>query len=155
LDTTSTIRKRFPSTLIFTHQLGTLDENLIENFRRHDFASPQKTAFVNGATPGVTAYIYGGRDSDFRKLVSQISEKADGKGWGLAEFNPGKDWHGDRVGLSQYSYELFRFLADHDVSMIALLAWNSNALDAGIKDSGVDDAVKRFLAEGPNPGSAR
>jgi hypothetical protein len=36
------------------------------------------------------------------------------------------------------------------VSIITLLAWESNALDAGIKDSGVDDAVKRFLSEGPD-----
>lgn len=148
-DTTSAIRKRFPSRPIFTHQLGTLDENLIENFRRQDFASPQETAFVNGAYPGVTAYIYGGRDSEFRELVSQLSEKVDGRPWALAEFNPGKDWHGNRAELSRYSFELFRFLADHRVSMIALLAWNSNALDTGIKDSGVDDAVRRFLAEGP------
>jgi hypothetical protein len=48
---------------------------------------------------------------------------------------------------------LFRFVADHDVSMISLLAWNSNALDAGIKDTGVDDAVKRFLAKGPDAGN--
>jgi hypothetical protein len=41
------------------------------------------------------------------------------------------------------------------VSIITLLAWQSNALDAGIKDSGVDDAVKRFLAEGPDAGIAR
>jgi hypothetical protein len=39
--------------------------------------------------------------------------------------------------------------------MIALLAWKSNSLDAGIKDSGVDDAVKRFLTEGPDAGNAR
>lgn len=154
-DTTSAIRKRFPSTPIFTHQLGTLDEKLIENFRRQDFGSPQKTAFVKGANPGVTAYIYGGRDSDFRELVSQVNEKAGGQGWALAEFNPGKDWHGNRAELSQYSFELLRFLADHHVSMIALLAWNSNALDPGIKDTGVDDAVRRFLREGPDAGNAR
>jgi hypothetical protein len=50
---------------------------------------------------------------------------------------------------------LLRFLADHQVSMIALLAWNSNALDDGIKDSGVDDAVKQFLIEGPDAGNTR
>jgi hypothetical protein len=83
-----------------------------------------------------------------------LSEKAGGKGWAL-EFNPGNDWHGSRAELSQFSFNLFRFLADHDVSMISLLAWNSNALDAGIKDTGVDDAVKRFLAEGPDAGNAR
>jgi hypothetical protein len=154
-DTVSAIRKRFPSRPIYTHQLGTLDGRLIESYRRQDFASPQETAFVKGATPGVTAYIYGGRDSDFRKLVSQISEKTGSRGWALAEFNPGKDWHGTRAELSQYSFELFRFLAYHRVSMIALLAWNSNSLDTGIKDSGVDDAVKRFLAEGPSAGNVR
>ena len=110
---------------------------------------------MNGANPGVTAYIYGGRDSEFRELVSQISEKAGGEGWALAEFNPGKDWHESRAELSQFSFDLLRFLADHQVSMIALLAWNSNALDPGIKDTGVDDAVRRFLAEGPDAGSAR
>jgi hypothetical protein len=154
-DTVSAIRKRFPMTPIFTHQLGTVDGKVIENFRRQDWASPQETAFVNGANPGVTASIYGGRESEFRELVSQMSEKADGQGWALAEFNPGVDWHGNRAELSQFSFDLLRFLADHDVSMIALLAWNSNALDAGIKDTGVDDAVRRFLAEGPDAGNAR
>jgi hypothetical protein len=155
LDTASTIRRRFPSTPVFTHQLGTLDGKPIENFRKQDWASPQETAFVNGANPGVTAYIYGGRDSEFRELVAQVSEKAGGNGWALAEFNPGKDWHGSRAELSQFSFDLLRFLADHQVSTIALLAWNSNALDPGIKDTGVDDAVKRFLAEGPDAGNTR
>jgi hypothetical protein len=132
-----------------------LDEKLILDYRRQDFASPQRTAFVKGAMPGLTAGIYGGRDAEFRELVSQLSEKADGKGWGLAEFNPGKDWHGSRAELNKFSFGQLRFLADHQVSMIALLAWESNALDAGIKDSGVDDAVKRFLTQGPDPGSAR
>jgi len=154
-DTTSAIRKSFPRTPIFTHQLGTVDGKLIENFRKQDWGSPQETAFVNGANPGVTAYIYGGRDSEFRELVSQISEKAGGKGWALAEFNPGKDWHESRAELGQFSFDLLRFLADHQVSMIALLAWNSNALDPGIKDTGVDDAVRRFLAEGPDAGNIR
>jgi hypothetical protein len=152
-DTVSAIRKRFPSTTIYTHQLGMLDKKLILNYRRQDFASPQETAFVNGAIPGITANVYGGQDADFRELVSQFSEKAGGRGWALAEFNPGKDWHGSRAELSQFSLNLFRFVADHDVSMISLLAWNSNALDAGIKDTGVDDAVKRFLAKGPDAGN--
>jgi hypothetical protein len=39
--------------------------------------------------------------------------------------------------------------------MVALLAWNSNALDPGIKDTGVDDAVKRFVTEGPDAKNAR
>jgi hypothetical protein len=154
-DTSSAIRKRFPSAPIYTHQLGMVDGKLIENFRKQDWASPQETAFVNGATPGVTAYIYGGRDAEFKELVSQLSEKADGKGWGLAEFNPGKDWHGSRAELNHFSFDLLRFLADHNVSMVALLAWNSNALDPGIKDTGVDDAVKRFVTEGPDAKNAR
>jgi hypothetical protein len=151
-DTTSAIRKRFPSTPVFTHQLGTLDGKKIEPFRRQDWASPQQTAFVNGATPGVTAYTYGGRDSEFRELVSQSSEKAGGQGGAVAEFNPGKDWHGSRAELSQFSFDLLRFLGDHQVSMIALLAGNANGLDPGIQDTGVDDAVKRFLTEGPDAG---
>lgn len=154
-DDVSVIRKRFPLTVIYTHQLGTLDEKLILDYRRQDFASPQRTAFVNGSIPGVTANIYGGRDVEFRELVSQISEKAGGHGWALAEFNPGKNWPGSRVELSQFSFDLLRFLADHHVSIITLLAWQPNALDAGIKDSGVDDAVKRFLTEGPDARNPR
>jgi hypothetical protein len=154
-DTVSLIRKRFPSTVIYTHQLGTLDQKLIHDYRKQDFASPQRTAFVNGSIPGVTANVYFGRDADFRELVSQISEKAAGRGWALAEFNPGKNWPGSRVELSQFSFDLLRYLSDHEVSIITLLAWQSNALDAGIKDSGVDDAVKRFLSEGPDAESAR
>jgi len=154
-DTVFAIRRRFPSTVIYTHQLGTLDEKLVLDYRRQDFASPQRTAFVDGSIPGVTANVYFGRDADFRELVSQISEKAGGRGWALAEFNPGKNWPGSRVELSLFSFDLLRFLADHNVSIITLLAWQSNELDAGIKDSGVDDAVKRFLAEGPDAGNAR
>jgi hypothetical protein len=154
-DTVSAIRRRFPSTSIFTHQLGTLDEKPIESYRKQDWASPQVTAFVHNATPGVTAYIYAGRDAEFRKLVSQVSEKAGSRGWGLAEFNPGKDWHGSRAELDRFSFDLLRFLSDHQVSMIALLAWNSTVLDPGVKDTGVDDAVKRFLIEGPDSGVAR
>jgi hypothetical protein len=90
-DAVSAIRKRFSSTVIYTHQLGTLDEQLILDYRKQDFASPQRSAFVNGAIPGVTANVYFGRDADFRELVSQISEKAGGHGWALAEFNPGKN----------------------------------------------------------------
>jgi hypothetical protein len=148
-DTVSLIRKRFPSTIIYTHQLGTLDQELIHDYRKQDFASPQRTAFVNDSIPGVTANVYFGRDADFRELVSQISEKAGGRGWALAEFNPGKNWPGSRVELSKFSFDLLRYLSDHNVSIVTLLAWQSNALDAGIKDSGVDDAVKRFLVEGP------
>jgi hypothetical protein len=154
-DSVSVIRKRFPSTVIYTHQLGTLDQKLIVDYHRQDFASPQLSAFVKGAIPGITANVYEGRDAEFRELVTQFSEKANGHDWALAEFNPGKNWPRSRVELSQFSFDLLRFLADHNVSIITLLAWQSNALDAGIKDSGVDDAVKRFLAEGPDAGNAR
>ena len=149
-DTASAIRSYFPSTPIFTHQLGTLDEKLIEPFRKQDFASPQATAFVKGASPGMTANVYEGRDSEFRELVSQFSDKAQGRGWALAEFNPGVHWHGSRLELRRFSLDLLRFLADHQVSVIALLSWESNAFDTGIKDSGVDDAVKQYLTQGPD-----
>ena len=149
-DSVSVVRKRFPSTVIYTHQLGTLDEKLIVDYRKQDFASPQRSAFVNGSMPGVTANVYGGRDADIRELASQMSEKTGAQGWALAEFNPGKNWRGSRVELSQFSFDLLRFLADKHVSIITLLAWQSNALDAGIKGSGVDDAVKRLLSEGPD-----
>src|SRR5262249_43805971 len=109
----------------------------------------------NGSIPGITANVYEGRDAEFRELVTQFSEKANGHDWALAEFNPGKNWPGSRVELSQFSFDLLRFLADHNVSIITLLAWQSNALDAGIKDSGVDDAVKQFLADAPDAGNAR
>jgi hypothetical protein len=147
-DTVSTIRKYFPSTTIFTHQLGVLDGKILADHRRHDFASPQETAFVEGAFPGVTAYVHGKRDGDFRSLVSQISAKAP-DGWALPEFNPGKNWSRSKMELTDYSYSLLQYLAEHQVSMIALLAWKSNTLDTGIKASGVDDAVKRYLLQGP------
>jgi hypothetical protein len=90
-DTVSAIRKRFPSTVIYTHQLGTTDEKGILDYRRQDFASPQRTVFVYGSIPGLTANVYGGSDADFRELVSEISQKAGGHGWALTEFNPGKN----------------------------------------------------------------
>ena len=149
-DTASSIRKHFPSTPVFTHQLGTLDGKLIEPFREQDFASPQSTAFVKAASPGITANVYEGRDAEFRELVTQFSDKAQGGGWALAEFNPGVQWHGSRADLRRFSLNLLQFLAAHQVSVVALLSWESNALDTGIKDSGVDDAVRDYLAHGPN-----
>jgi hypothetical protein len=147
-DTVAGIRKFFPATPIFTHQLGTLDEKLL-GAHNQDFASPQETAFVPGALPGVTAYIYGKREADFKKLVTEVSEKAAGRGWALAEFNPGKTWPGTRTELAAYTYETLRFLAGRQISMVGLLAWESNALDAGIKDTGIDDGVKLYLRRGP------
>ncbi len=98
----------------------------------------------------MTANVYAGRDSELRELVTQFSAKAQGRGWALAEFNPGVNWHGSRPELRRFSLDLLRFLADHRVSVVALLSWESNALDTGIKDSGVDDAVKLYLAQGPD-----
>ena len=40
------------------------------------------------------------------------------------------------------------FIEIDRVSLIALLAWKSNSLDVGIKDSGVDDGVKTYLGQG-------
>jgi hypothetical protein len=154
-DTVSAIRRIFPSTPVFTHQLGTLDGNPLDDYRKQDFGSPQQTAFVPEASPGITGYIYGKRDDAFKKLVIQFSQKAGGGDWAMAEFNPGKDWQGSRTELSDYSFETLRFLADHGVTMVGLLAWEANALDAGIKDSGVDDGVKRYLIEGSTRNSGK
>jgi hypothetical protein len=142
-DTVEQIRAEFPETQIYTHQLGTLDGDFIESYRRRDLASPQETAFVPKAKPGVTAYIYGKRDQAFRKLVSELSDKSNG--WALTEFNPGKDWKGSRAELASYTKQLLEFLSAHKVSVVALLAWESNSLDAGIKDSGIDDGIKGYL----------
>lgn len=148
-DTVQTIRKYFPAIPIYTHQLGMLDGRYLQDYRAADYASPQETAFVEGAFPGITTGIYGKRDKDFKTLISEFSAKSVAGNWGLPEFNPGKDWTGSRAELAEYSYQMFRFLSEHHVNMIALLSWESNALDTGIKDSGVDDAVKRFISTGP------
>jgi hypothetical protein len=153
-DAVSVIRKRFPSTIIYTHP---------RNARRKAHSRLSPTRLRVTATNSIRGWLDSGNNSecllwkgaDFRELVTQFSEKANGHGWALAEFNPGKNWPGSRVELSQFSFDLLRFLADHHVSIITLLAWESNELDAGIKDSGVDDAVKRFLKEGQDAGNAR
>lgn len=134
---------------VFTHQLGVLDGGLVDASSGQDFASPQETAFVPGALPGITAYIYGKRDRSFRALTTEFSEKARGGDWALTEFNPGKDWQGTREDLATFTHNTVSFLAGRNISLIALLAWESNSLDAGIKGSGVDDGIKRFLKEGP------
>ncbi len=146
-DTVNHIRAQFPTTPIYTHQLGTLDNVLIEPYRKQDFASPLETAFVPNAIPGITAYIYGKRDQNFRTIIDQFSAKARDHEWALTEFNPGKDWKGTRSELADYTREMIEFLASRKVSAVALLAWNSNALDAGIKDSGVDDGIRKFLEQ--------
>ena len=54
-DTVSTIRKRFPSTVIYTHQLGTLDEKLILGL--------SQTRFCVTATNSIRDRLDSGSDS--------------------------------------------------------------------------------------------
>ena len=92
----NTIRATFPSREIFTHQLVTLDGEYLFPYKAHDWASPQETAFVNGADPAFTFYIHQGQDKYFKALVTQFSSraKAANRAWGIMEFHPGKTWSG-------------------------------------------------------------
>lgn len=69
---------------------------------------------------------------------------------GAGRVQSGKAWPGTRADLAAYTDELLQFLAAHEISMVGLLAWESNALDMGVKDTGIDDGVKHYLANGPD-----
>ncbi|MGO9451205.1 MAG: hypothetical protein ACLQDV_09220 [Candidatus Binataceae bacterium] len=70
--TANAIHAVFPDRPIFTHQIVTLDGQYLFPYRSYDWASPQETAFVDGANPGFTFYIYNRDDAYFRTLVSQF-----------------------------------------------------------------------------------
>jgi hypothetical protein len=145
----------FPHTEIYTHQLVTADEQYL-SYKGHDFASPQSTAFVENANPGITFFLHEGRDEEFRKIVGQLAAKAASaeKPFGLMEFHPGKTWTGTRSQLCDYTVKILSYLHAEGASVVALLAWESNSLDRGIRDSGVDDGVKLYLSRGPLPADA-
>ncbi len=146
-DTVDTIRSRFPDKKIYTHQIAELD-NVFQNHRqKFDFASPQMTSFVEKAIPGFTSYIYDGRIDDFKKIVDQISLKSNH--WALMEFNTGKGWKKSKDSLAAFTEKQISYLFFKGVDAIAWLSWNTNSLDTGIKDSGVDEGIENYLKNGP------
>ena len=147
-DTVSIIRKTFPERPIWTHQIPVLDEEKRGRYRNRDFASPQTTAFVPDAFPGFTFYIYGKRDKKFKKLVKKVSLKAKEGPWGMLEFNPGKSWTGSREELKEYTFQVLNFAYEHGARVVAPLSWTNNELDTGIRKSGVDEGIKKFIREG-------
>ena len=143
------LRKDFPRHLIYTHQIPTLDSEIIDRASGHDFASPQSTAFVDGAFAGFTVYIYGGRESRFIKVLEEISKKAENNPWGFLEFNPGKNWKGSKENLAEFTHRILSLAHKSGVRLIAPLSWESNSLDSGINGSGVDEGIRKFLINGP------
>jgi hypothetical protein len=145
--TVSAIRAAFPSQQIFTHQIVTANSEYLFPYRSYDWASPQQTAFVDGADAGFTFYIHNRQDAYFKTIVSQFSSKAKAanKRWGIMEFHPGKTWNGTREELRDYTVATLDHLQASGVSAIALLAWENTPLDRGWKDSGADDGIKLWL----------
>jgi hypothetical protein len=146
------LREAFPRTEIYTHQLVSAEDQYL-SYKSQDFASPQSSAFAENANPGITFFLHDGRDQEFRKIIAQLAAKAETaqKPFGLMEFHPGKTWTGTREQLRQYTLKILSYLHAEGASVVAFLAWESNSLDRGIRDSGVDDGVKMYLSRGPLP----
>jgi hypothetical protein len=104
-DTVNSIRELFPAAPIFTHQIAVLDEeSFIFNYRRQDLASPQWTAFVDGANPGFTVYTYSGdQDGKKERFVSEVRSKLGGRTWGFLEFNTAQAFPGTKQELAAFT----------------------------------------------------
>ncbi len=133
---------------IYTHQIPTLEGEYL-SANGHDFASPQRTAFAKGSLPGFTIYVHGKVDAHVKKFAAEIGRKVGDGHWGAVEFNPGRSWKGTQRELADYTLALLRYLHRHGCRVVAPLSWESNALDQGIKDSGVDAGIKKYLLVGP------
>lgn len=149
-DSVDTIRYSFPNQPIFTHQISVLDEEgPIRKHKNQDLASPQWTAFAKNAYPGFTVYTYAGdKYKTQQKFVNQVSEKLSGQTWGFLEFNTARAFNGSKSELAKFTMSFIDFSYKKGVRVIAPLAWETNNLDIGIKDSGVDDGIKAFIEEG-------
>lgn len=147
--TAHTIRSEFKLKRIFTHQLLQPDSDKVMPGLGHDFASPQSTAIVRDTNPGVTVYVYGGRDIWVKGAINEFAEKAGDKVWGAMEFHPGKHWSVSSDKKADYTYEFVRYLYNRNVRLICPFSWESNSLDSAVKGTGVDEGIRRFIAEGP------
>jgi len=151
-DTVDSIRRQFPNRSIFTHQISVLDGELInKSYKNQDLGSPQWTGFAKNANPGFTVYTYAGDQyGTSRRFLDQVSTKADGKAWGLLEFNTARAFPGSKKELTGFTKNFIEYTYGRGVRVIAPLSWESNSLDIGIKDSGVDEGIKEFILEHPN-----
>ena len=147
-DSVNAIRAELGDVVIYTHQIPTLSGEYV-SAKGHDFASPLQTAFVEASRPGFTIYVYGKRDEYFKKVSAQIERKVGVGHWAAVEFNPGKHWTGTREELAAYTTKILRHLHKHRCRVVAPISWESNSLDKGIRDSGVDVGIRRFLEHGP------
>ncbi len=145
--TVDVIRKQFPDKKIYTHQIAENDDVYLHHHQKFDFGSPHSTAILATATPGFTSYIYNGKVDEFQKIVSQIASKTNR--WALMEFNTGKNWKESKSSLITFTEKQISYLFYKGIEAIAWLSWNSNTLDSGIKDSGIDDGIKTYLKNGP------
>jgi hypothetical protein len=151
-DTVQTIRESFTDQPIYTHQIAVLDEEAFhQEYRRQDLASPQWAAIVEQALPGFTVYTYSGDQyGTKKKFIEQVRKKVGSQPWGFLEFNTARAFNGTKRELALFTYEFLTFAQAHGVKVVAPLAWESNALDNAIKDSGVDDGIKAFVQKTSN-----
>jgi hypothetical protein len=147
------IRASIPDLPIYTHQIYCLSEQFSRD--GYDWDSPLETAFVPGATPGYTIYIWGHRDHFLRQFLDQLTAKLDGSNWGVMEFHPGHDWTGTNDELRLYTRAVLSDLYQSGARAVAPLAWlpskldGGNQGDSGIKGTGVDQGIKDFIELGP------
>ena len=147
-DSVNAIRVELDDAVVYTHQIPTLEGEYVSALG-HDFASPQRTAFVKGSRPGFTIYVHGKQDAHVEQVSVEIGRKVASGHWAAVEFNPGKTWKGSRRELTAYTLEVLCYLHRNRCRLVAPISWESNPLDQGIKASGVDTGIKEFLRLGP------
>lgn len=153
------IKNRFPNTPIYTHQLLEHDDDLVTQ-DGFDFASSQSSALVPDAYPGYSVYTIWGTGlshhdgNHVMEACTQAASKAQDYGasmWGSLEFNPGRGTYpGSKTDLADYTYDWLSYLYSINCRVVCPLSWISNPLDTGVYDSGIDDAIKRFIQLGPS-----
>jgi hypothetical protein len=151
-DDIDAVRRNFPNRPIFTHQVSILDGEFINKYdKNQDLASPQWTGFAKNANPGFTVYTYAGDQyGTTRKFLDEVSAKANGKPWGLLEFNTARAFPGSKKQLTGFTKNFIAYAYKRGVRVIAPLSWESNSLDVGIKDSGVDEGIREFILARPH-----
>lgn len=146
------LRKVFPGLPIYTHEIPEKDGGYFK-YGGQDFASYQVNAFAKKALPGYTLYVFNKDDAEFKEIIVEISAKVRRQGlghWGAMEFNPSRgNFPGGKDQVEDYTWEILSFLYEHDVRVVAPLAWISNKVDSGIRDTGVADGIRRFIMQGP------
>jgi hypothetical protein len=142
------VKSKLPDTPIYTHQIPCRTSEFTKD--GIDFDCPLQTAIIPGAIPGYTIYIWGRREKFLVDFLKDLKATNGTEVWGAMEFNPGKDWTGNKEELRLFTRKILSRLYGAGAAAIAPLAWESSKLDAGIKGTGVDQGIKDFIQSGPS-----